>query len=41
MLWNVVFCDEFDAEFKQMVEGLQDELLAHASLWSGSRAAYG
>jgi len=32
MLWNVVFCDEFDVEFKLMAEGLQDELLAHALL---------
>jgi len=32
MLWNVVFCDEFDAEFESMKEGLQDELLAHALL---------
>lgn len=32
MLWNVVFCDEFDVEFQLMVEGLQDELLAHALL---------
>jgi len=27
-----VFCDEFDAEFQAMAEGLQDELLAHALL---------
>jgi len=32
MLWNVVLCDEFDAEFKLMADGLQDELLAHALL---------
>lgn len=32
MLWNVVFCNEFDAEFQVMAEGLQDELLAHALL---------
>lgn len=32
MLWNVVFCDEFDAEFQLMAEALQDELLAHALL---------
>ena len=32
MSWNVSFCDEFDAEFQLMVEGLQDELLAHALL---------
>jgi hypothetical protein len=32
MLWNVLFCDEFDDEFQLMAEGLQDELLAHALL---------
>ncbi len=32
MLWNVVFCNEFDTEFQVMVEGLLDELLAHAVL---------
>lgn len=32
MSWNVVLCDEFDAEFRLMTEGLQDELLAHALL---------
>ncbi|MCM2265897.1 MAG: type II toxin-antitoxin system RelE/ParE family toxin [Desulfuromonadales bacterium] len=32
MSWNVLFCDEFDAEFEGMAEGLQDELLAHALL---------
>ncbi|WP_225073932.1 type II toxin-antitoxin system RelE/ParE family toxin [Desulfuromonas sp. CSMB_57] len=30
MVWSVIFCDEFDAEFKEMAEGLQDEILAHA-----------
>ncbi len=32
MAWSVVFCDEFDADFQEMAEGLQDELLAHALL---------
>jgi len=32
MLWNVLFCNEFDVEFQSMAEGLQDELLAHALL---------
>jgi len=32
MSWSVVFCDEFDAEFQSMAEGLQDELLVHALL---------
>jgi len=32
MQWNVIFCDEFDGEFRVMAEGLQDELLAHALL---------
>lgn len=32
MSWSVFFCDEFDAEFQQMVESLQNELLAHALL---------
>jgi hypothetical protein len=32
MLWNVLFCDEFDDEFQLMAEGLQNELLAHALL---------
>ncbi len=30
--WAVTFCDEFYAEFQNMAEGLQDELLAHALL---------
>ncbi len=32
MRWLVLFHDEFDAEFQTFAEGLQDELLAHASL---------
>jgi len=28
MLWNVLFCDEFDAEFKLMAEGLQETNMA-------------
>ena len=32
MVWNVLFCDEFDVEFQAMAQGLQDELLAHALL---------
>jgi len=32
MKWTVIFCDEFDAEFQNMQEDLQDELLAHALL---------
>ncbi len=32
MTWIVLFHDEFDAEFQEMAEGLQDELLAHAML---------
>ena len=30
--WNVIFEDEFDAEFQGMPERLQDEILAHALL---------
>jgi hypothetical protein len=30
--WTVIFHPEFDAEFQEMEEGLQDELLAHAKL---------
>ena len=30
--WNVIFEDEFDAEFQGMPEKLQDEILAHALL---------
>ena len=32
MEWGVIFEDEFDAEFQEMPEGLQDEILAHALL---------
>jgi hypothetical protein len=32
MTWTVLFHDAFDAEFETLVEGLQDELLAHAKL---------
>lgn len=32
MSWSVAFCDEFDAEFQELVESLQNELLAHALL---------
>lgn len=32
MSWTVLFHDTFDREFRIMSEGLQDELLAHASL---------
>jgi hypothetical protein len=32
MTWIVLFHDAFDAEFEALVEGLQDELLAHAKL---------
>jgi hypothetical protein len=32
MLWNVLFHDDFHAEFKAMGSTLQDELLAHARL---------
>ena len=32
MTWSVLFHDAFDAEFEALVEGLQDELLAHAKL---------
>jgi hypothetical protein len=32
MKWEVVFQDDFDEEFKDLDEGLQDELLAHAVL---------
>lgn len=32
MAWTVIFHPEFDAEFQEMEEGLQDELLAHAKL---------
>lgn len=30
--WTVLFHDDFDAEFQALPTGLQDELLAHASL---------
>jgi hypothetical protein len=30
--WTVIFEDEFDAEFQNMPEKLQDEILAHALL---------
>jgi hypothetical protein len=32
MGWNVQFHDAFDAEFDNLPEGVQDELLAHARL---------
>ena len=32
MTWTVIFEDGFDAEFQEMPEGLQDEILAHALL---------
>lgn len=32
MTWTVLFDDAFNAEFEGLVEGLQDELLAHAKL---------
>lgn len=32
MNWTVLFHDAFDAEFRALSEGLQDELLAHAKL---------
>ena len=32
MTWIVLFHDAFDAEFQDLVEELQDELLAHAKL---------
>ena len=32
VLWQVLFHPEFDAEFRRMRVGLQDELLAHAKL---------
>lgn len=32
MTWVVLFHDAFDAEFADLAEGLQDELLAHARL---------
>lgn len=32
MSWTVLFHEEFDLEFQDFVEGLQDELLAHAKL---------
>jgi len=32
LMWEVVFHDEFDEEFKVLDPGLQDELLAHAIL---------
>jgi hypothetical protein len=32
MTWTVLFHDAFDAEFEALVEGVQDELLAHAKL---------
>ncbi len=32
MSWEVVFADEFDAEFEELTEAVQDELLASAKL---------
>lgn len=32
MAWTVLFDEAFDAEFVDLAEGLQDELLAHARL---------
>ncbi|MHB0992495.1 MAG: type II toxin-antitoxin system RelE/ParE family toxin [Burkholderiales bacterium] len=32
MSWNVLFHDEFELEFRQLPEALQDELLSHAVL---------
>ncbi|MFP5380935.1 MAG: type II toxin-antitoxin system RelE/ParE family toxin [Gammaproteobacteria bacterium] len=32
MIWTVLFHDAFDAEFADLAEDLQDELLAHARL---------
>ncbi|MEZ5615647.1 MAG: type II toxin-antitoxin system RelE/ParE family toxin [Rhodocyclaceae bacterium] len=32
MIWDVLFHDAFDAEFADLAEDLQDELLAHARL---------
>ena len=32
MTWVVLFHDAFDAEFEGWVEGVQDELLAHAKV---------
>lgn len=32
MSWTVLFHDAFDAEFQELDEALQDELLAHAKL---------
>lgn len=32
MTWTVLFHDAFDAEFSELKEDLQDELLAHARL---------
>ena len=32
MTWTVLFHDAFDVEFEDLVEELQDELLAHAKL---------
>ena len=32
MIWNVLFHDDFHAEFQAMGDTLQDELLAHARL---------
>lgn len=32
MTWTVLFHEEFDREFQELAEDLQDELLAHAVL---------
>jgi hypothetical protein len=32
MSWDVQFYDDFDAEFEELPEAVQDELLAHARL---------
>jgi hypothetical protein len=32
MTWTILFHDAFEAEFREMAQSLQDELLAHAVL---------
>lgn len=32
VMWIVEFCDEFEPEFNDLVDEVQDELLAHARL---------
>jgi hypothetical protein len=41
MPWSVIFHEEFDPEFQELEEALQDELLAHAKLLQSYGPALG